>query len=124
MSDKKTILLVEDEDEISYVIEFMLKREGYTVTRAKDGKEALDLVKNINPPSLILLDIMLPFHDGFEILSTVRKMDIWKEVPVIMLSAKSMEGDVTRAIDQGADDYINKPFQPEELKSRIRRYIK
>lgn len=124
-SQKKLVLVVEDDQEISYLLTFILERQGYEVILAEDGNKALDIIKNVNgKPSLVLLDIMLPYHDGFELVSAIREKDGWERIPVIMLSAKSQENDITRALDLGADDYIVKPFQPMELIARLKRYLR
>lgn len=99
----------------------MFKREDYTVHVARDGREARDFIQNNPPPNIVLLDVMLPFVDGFTLVSVVREQPAWKITPVIMLTAKSQEHDIVRALDAGANDYILKPFQPAELLARVKR---
>ena len=124
MSDeKKTVFIVEDDENISFLLEFMLRREGYKVIIADDGKKAMDFVEREFPPSIVLLDIMLPHHDGYEIITGIRRKLSWKKVPVIMLTTKAREDDIVRALKSGANDYILKPFQPEELMARLNRFI-
>jgi DNA-binding response OmpR family regulator len=82
------------------------------------------MLEEIEPPQLILLDVMLPFIDGFELLEQIRSKPEWSEVPVIMLTSKGQEKNIVRALEGGADDYIVKPFQPEELVARVRRFVK
>ena len=116
-----TILIVEDDEVTSYMLEFLLQREGYTVTKANDGKEALKLIENSKPFDIVLLDIMIPYINGFELISHIRSQPAWGKTPVLMLSGKSQEKDIVKALDSGATDYIVKPFQPGEVLARIRK---
>lgn len=118
------LLLVEDDADIAYVVKFMLEREGFAVDVANDGREAEARLASGAPPALAVLDVMLPFVDGFQLLKKIRATEGWSAVPVIMLTAKSQEGDIVRALDAGASDYVVKPFQPEELLARVRRLIR
>lgn len=118
------LLVVEDDADISYVIRFMLEREGFAVELAHDGREAEARIAAGDPPALAVLDVMLPFVDGFQLLKKIRATAAWSAVPVIMLTAKSQEGDIVRALDAGASDYVVKPFQPEELLARVRRLVR
>ena len=117
------ILVVDDDKEIVGAIEIYLKNEGYNIIKAYNGKEALDIVDK-NDIHLILLDIMMPEKDGLETLEELRKT---KNIPVILLSAKSEDYDKIGGLNLGADDYITKPFNPLELiarvKSHLRRYV-
>lgn len=117
---KYQILVVEDQEEIRSIIEKYLDKEGFSVYLAKDGFEALNLFNN-NIIHLVLLDIMMPGIDGFEVLKEIRKIS---EVPVIMLTARQEEIDRIKGFDSGADDYVVKPFSVKELIMRIRRLIK
>ncbi len=116
-----TILIVEDDEVTLYMLEFLLQREGYTVTKANDGKEALKLIENSKPFDIVLLDIMIPYINGFELVSHIRSQPSWEKTPVLMLSGKSQEKDIIKALDSGATDYIVKPFQPGEVLARIRK---
>ena len=117
------ILVVDDDREIVGAIEIYLKKEGYKIIKAYNGNEALEKVKE-NEIHLIILDIMMPEKDGLETLEELRKD---KSIPVILLSAKSEDYDKIGGLNQGADDYITKPFNPLELiarvNSQIRRYV-
>lgn len=121
MSEK--ILIVDDDKEILNLVEFYLKNEGYNVLKASNGKEALALAEN-NDVHLIILDIMMPELDGMEVCRRVRMV---KNIPIIILSAKSSEIDKVIGLTTGADDYIVKPFSTVELiarvKAQLRRYI-
>lgn len=116
-----TILIVEDDEVTSYMLEFLLQREGYTVTKAMDGKEAYRLIDNSKPFDIVLLDIMVPYINGFELITHIRSLSDWEKTPVLMLSGKSQEKDIIKALDSGATDYIVKPFQPGEVLARIRK---
>ncbi len=122
LQQKPDLLVVEDDDNIAYMLQFLLEREGYHIQMARNGDEAKQLIETLPPPQLVLLDIMVPYFDGFHLLQLIRSRKAWDGTPVIMLTAKSMEGDIVRALDAGASDYIVKPFLPEELKARIRRW--
>ena len=118
MSLKKgTILVVEDEEKIARVLELELEYEGYKVTKVIDGLEALEAYRT-GSWDLILLDVMLPGLSGIELLRRIRKNDLL--TPVILLTAKSSVEDKVSCLDLGANDYITKPFQIEELLARIR----
>jgi len=121
---RKTVLVVEDDDQIAYLLRFILEREDFKVEVASDGRVAQDLIINGTPPALALLDVMLPFVDGYQLLAAIRAKQGWETVPVLMLTAKSQEKDIVRALDSGAADYMVKPFKPDELLSRVRRLVK
>lgn len=120
-NEQKLAFIAEDEEEMAYLIQFMLEREGYTVIHANDGQQASDLIQNSPPPLFALLDVMMPFKDGFQLLAEIRAKETWGHCPVIMLTAKGQGTDITRALDNGADDYIVKPFEPNELLARIKK---
>ncbi|NMR89528.1 response regulator, partial [Vibrio parahaemolyticus] len=109
------ILVVEDQKDISDIVTKYLEKEGYEVNCAYDGLSALDYIAN-ESFHLIILDIMLPFIDGFQILEEIRK---FSNTPVIMLTARELEVDRLKGFDLGADDYVVKPFSPRELVRRV-----
>jgi len=117
-------VVVEDDQIIVTLLEHLLSRRGFNVRIAVDGREATDLIDTLPPPALVLLDVMLPYLDGFELIKRIREHATWNQVPIIMLTAKSQEQNIVRALDQGANDYLIKPFRPEELLARIRRVTK
>lgn len=124
ISPPDVALVVEDDDQIAYLLRFILEREGYRVELANDGRAAMELIGRIEPPALVMLDVMLPHADGYQLLGAIRAQETWRDVPVLMLTAKSQEKDIVRALDSGADDYLVKPFKPEELRARIKRLVK
>jgi len=100
----------------------MLERVGYTVALAVDGRAAQAHIQSQPAPAVALLDVMLPYLDGMQLVALVRSQPGWQSVPVIMLTAKAQERDIARALAAGANDYVVKPFQPEELLARLRRW--
>jgi two-component system, OmpR family, alkaline phosphatase synthesis response regulator PhoP len=112
----KKILVVDDDVKIVELVKLYLAREGYTVLTAYDGLEALRIAREAHP-DLIVLDILLPGIDGLEVCRTLRAES---SVPIILLTAKTMEQDRITGLDLGADDYVSKPFSPKELAARVR----
>lgn len=119
-----TIMVVEDNEDVAYLLRFMLSREGFNVLTAEDGRQATALIVGEEPPDLVLLDIMIPYVNGFQLLEKIKNTAGWKDVPVVMLTSKSQEGDVVRALESGATDYIIKPFQADELLARVKSILK
>ena len=113
--------VVEDDDQIAYLLQFILRKEGYAVTVANAGRQAQKLFAESAPPALVTLDFMLPHANGLELLAVIRSTPGWEHVPVLMLTARSQEKDIARARESGATDYLVKPFKPEELRARVRR---
>ena len=124
MPAQGTALVAEDDEQLAYILRFILEREGFEVQAAPDGRTAKELISTLPPPAIIILDVMLPHVDGYELLAQVRAKGDWKTVPVIMLTARSQEQDIVRGLEAGANDYMVKPFKPEELRARIRRLLK
>ncbi|KGP75647.1 XRE family transcriptional regulator [Desulfosporosinus sp. Tol-M] len=117
----KRIMVVEDEEAIARLISYNLMKEGFEVLTSGDGLEALEKIRT-EKPDLIILDIMLPGMDGYDICRLIRKEDI--SVPVIMLSARNEELDKVLGLELGGDDYITKPFSPRELIARVRALLR
>jgi DNA-binding response OmpR family regulator len=115
----KTILVAEDQQTISNLIEFKLKNSGYNVIIAQDGLSALEKAKALHP-DLILLDLMMPLMTGFEVLAALKKDETTKNIPVLILTAQTREDEVLKGFELGADDYIIKPFSPNEVIARIK----
>jgi DNA-binding response OmpR family regulator len=121
---KTPILVVEDEKDIQTILEFMLSREGYDVIIAENGKVAKSIVDEREPVGLILMDIMLPYFNGYELITHIRSKEKWKSVPIIMLTSRPNEKDIVAALELGANDYVTKPFNTTELMARIKRNLK
>jgi len=117
----KTVLIVDDEKAIVDILSFNLKKEGFDVIVAYDGETALTQYA-LKRPDLILLDVMLPMLDGFEVCRSIRRGD--KTTPIIMLTAREEETDKVLGLDLGADDYITKPFSVRELQARVKANIR
>ncbi len=114
---KSKILLVDDEKDIVEFLEYSLKQEGFDVITAYDGSEALQKVSEI--PDLIILDIMMPNIDGYEVCRRIRENSNYKDIPVIFLTAKGAEADEIRGLELGASDFIKKPISPKKLIARV-----
>jgi DNA-binding response OmpR family regulator len=119
-SEKRSILVVDDEPVNLKVLKNHLEREGYLVTLANDGQEALDLLENGNHFHLVLLDVMMPRISGYEVCQKIRERKLMTELPVIMVTAKNQVNDLVEGFGIGANDYIVKPFSKDELLARVR----
>lgn len=116
-------LVVEDNEHIAYMLRFMLERAGYEVILAQNGRDAQAMIRDNAPVDVILLDLMLPYISGYQLIAEVRENRDWRYVPIVVLSGKVLEDDIVRALDLGANDYVTKPFRPEELLARLRRVV-
>jgi two-component system alkaline phosphatase synthesis response regulator PhoP len=114
-----TILVADDEEDVRDLVSYRLTRSGYHVIGAGDGEEALRLASE-HAPDLMVLDVMMPRLDGYELTRRVRAEESLRSIPVILLTARSQESDVGRGFEVGADDYLKKPFNPDELVARVR----
>ena len=119
---KGKILVVDDEIYIVHILDFSLGMEGYEVITALDGEQALDRMK-AEKPDLVVLDIMMPKLDGYEVCKSIKSNPATKQTPVILLSAKGRNVDQKLGFDVGADDYITKPFSPRKLVERINQLL-
>jgi len=118
---RKKIVLAEDNSTLSLLLKFRLEKEGYELFIAVDGKEAVILIEEHNP-DLVITDIMMPFISGLEVISHVRnKLEL--EVPIIVFSSAGQEEMVLKAFDLGANDFMGKPFSPNELVIRVKRLL-
>ena len=120
MKDFQTILLVDDDPGIRQVVQLYLEKEGFQVQTADRGDDALEAFRR-NPPDLVLLDVMIPGVDGWQVLKTMRKSS---GIPVIMLTAKDETFDKVLGLELGADDYITKPFDGKELAARVKAVLR
>ncbi len=116
-------LVVEDNEHVCYMLEFILERAGYDVNAVHNGRDAQAAIENLEPVDVIVLDLMLPYISGYQLITEIRDNPDWQHVPIVVLSGKVMEHDIVKALDLGANDYITKPFRPEELLARLRRIV-
>lgn len=118
----KSILVVEDEPNIVLSLQFLMKKAGFEVRVANDGEEALSLVQD-RAPDLILLDVMIPKRDGFDVCQTIRANPEWQDVYIILLTAKGREVDREKGIALGANDYVTKPFSTRDLTEKVKQIL-
>jgi len=118
----KKILVADDEPNIVISLEYLLKREGYSVQVARDGKEALDVIAR-ERPDLVLLDVMMPIKTGFEVCQAVRANEGLQGTKILMLTAKGRDTDVAKGTALGADDYMTKPFSTRELVEKVAKLL-
>jgi len=119
----KKILIIEDDKDIVEMIKYNLKKEKYTVASSITGKQGFSSAKK-DRPDMILLDLMLPDIDGFEVCKLLKNNELTGRIPIIMLTAKSREADKVAGLELGADDYLTKPFSPRELSARIKAVLR
>ena len=118
----RTVLVVEDEPNIVESLSFLMKKAGFVVRVARDGNTALRTIES-EIPDLVLLDIMMPRRDGYEVCRAIRANPDWQDVRIIMLSAKGREIDRRKGLELGADDYITKPFSTREIVARVQEIL-
>ena len=116
------ILIVDDEPNIVISLEFLMQQSGYEVAIARDGEEALAQMAAFQP-DLVLLDVMLPLRNGFEVCQKIRENSLWNRVKVVMLSAKGREIEVSKGLTLGADAYITKQFSTKDLIAQVQRLL-
>jgi DNA-binding response OmpR family regulator len=114
-------LVVEDDNSISHLLVFMLERQGFKVHLCEDGRAAQKYIEANTPPDIVILDVSLPFVDGFSLIRIIRDRSAWATTPIIMLTAQAQRQDVAKALRAGANDYLLKPFHPAELLSRVQK---
>ena len=112
---RPTVLVCDDEPHIVRLIQVNLERMGYDVVTAPDGREAIRILKTLRP-ALVMLDVMMPYVDGYEVLRVIRKNPETAKLQVVMLTVRAQEGDAAKAYENGADGYLTKPFNPEDLR--------
>lgn len=124
LNQESPVWIVDDDVLIARLLSHWLMQRGFEVEIIKNGRDALENMATSKPPRLVLLDVMMPFVDGFEVLTQLRARKSWKKVPVIMLTSKSNETSIVQAFEAGADDYVTKPFKLPELMVRMNRLLK
>jgi len=113
------ILIVDDEPNIVISLEYLMQREGFEVSVARDGPQAIEAIER-NPPDLVLLDVMMPGKTGFEVCQHVRAIERLRNVVIVMLTAKGRETDVAKGLALGANAYVTKPFSTRDLVAQVR----
>jgi DNA-binding response OmpR family regulator len=121
--ERKKILVVDDEVDLVKTVQFSLEAEGYKVLVSYNGEDALNQSRKENP-DLILLDVMLPKLDGYKVCRLLKFDDRYKHIPILMLTAKTQQKDRSLGMETGADEYITKPFDMEELMEKVKVYLK
>jgi two-component system phosphate regulon response regulator PhoB len=123
MKQAPLVLVVEDEAALVTLLRYNLEREGFRVSEARDGEEAMLQIAE-QMPDLVVLDWMLPLMSGIEVCRQLRRLPETRRLPIVMLTARGEEGDKLRGLDAGADDYVTKPFSPSELIARLRAVLR
>jgi len=118
----RSILIADDEPNILISLEYLMKREGYTVSVARDGEEAIAAILR-DRPALVLLDVMMPKKSGFEVCQEVRANDAVKDTLILMLTAKGRDTDIAKGLGSGADAYVTKPFSTRDLVQKVRQML-
>lgn len=117
-----SVLVADDEPNIVLSLEFLMKQAGFDVRVARDGEEALEAVE-ADTPDLILLDVMMPKRDGYDVCQTLRANDAWRDIRIIMLTAKGRDVEREKGLALGADDYITKPFSTRDVMDRVQQFL-
>ena len=118
----QSILIADDEPNIVISLEFLMKKANYDVRVARDGQEALRAIEE-RVPDLVLLDVMMPKLDGFSVCQTIRDNPDWKDVKIVILTARGRDIEREKGLALGADDYITKPFSTRDVVERVRQYL-
>jgi len=119
----RTILCVEDEQDTGDLLQTILEHEGFTIVRARDGRQAICLIETMLPPALILLDVVVPYVNGFELLGGLRRNPDWQHVPIIMVSADHYQPDIERALAEGANAYVVKSAGFQDLVQAVNQLL-
>jgi DNA-binding response OmpR family regulator len=122
MSERQTIMIVDDDAFVRRPLEFILKAEGFHAVLASDGEECLRLVA-VDRPDLIFLDVMMPGRDGFGVCHALKSDPEYSDIPIILLSARGQETDEARGLAMGAEEFMTKPYSPSELIRRVRQIL-
>jgi DNA-binding response OmpR family regulator len=120
---KDVVLLIEDEQDTADLIRLHLEKSGMSVVHARDGRQAVNIMEDILPPRAVLLDLVVPYLNGFELLKIIRAKAGWEQVPVMVVSGDSYAEDITRMLREGANDYIVKSWGVGEIDHRLRQML-
>ena len=119
----QSVLVAEDERNIAISLRFLMQQAGLEVRIAQDGPSALDMIEE-RIPDVMLLDLMMPGYDGFEVLKRLREKPAWRKLPVLVISARGREIDRQKAFDLGAEDFVTKPYSTRDLVSRVKKFLR
>jgi DNA-binding response OmpR family regulator len=119
VTDKPTVLIAEDEETIVESLAFLMEKEGFTVSIATNGQSAIDIISR-DIPDMILLDVMMPGRDGFDVARSVRENTTTKHIPIMMLTARTREIDRRKGLELGVDDFVTKPFSTRDVVARVK----
>ena len=122
MTDTRQILVVDDDPVNARFIASLLRENDYDVLVAEDGEQALELVRN-HELAMVVCDLVMPYRDGYSVLRAIRRDEKFHDLPVLLLSMRDREEDIVRGLEEGADDYVIKPFNARELMARIRKIL-
>lgn len=120
---RERVLIVEDNEHASFLLKSLLERAGFEVVVSPDGRDAIAKLSSLTPVDAVVLDLMLPYVSGYQVLIEARKNLSWRAVPIVVVTGRTLEMDAVRALETGANDFVRKPFRPDELVARIRRAI-
>ena len=123
MNERPKVLIAEDEETIVESLSFLMEKEGYDVSVATDGRTAISMIAR-DIPDMVLLDVMMPVCDGFEVVRAVRGDSNTRQVPIMMLTAKTREVDRRKGLELGVDDFVTKPFSTRDVVSRVKALLK
>lgn len=121
--NKSVVLLIEDEEDTAALMTLHLEQSGLSVVQARDGRQAVDIMEDIAPPSVVLLDVVVPYLNGFELLNIIRTKPGWEQVPVMVVSGDSDKGDMARMLREGAHDYIVKSWGVGVMHHRLQQLL-
>ena len=119
MTDKPTVLIAEDEETIVESLAFLMEKEGFNVRIATNGQSAIDMISQYRP-DMVLLDVMMPGRDGFDVARTVRANSRTQHIPIMMLTARTREIDRRKGLELGVDDFVTKPFSTRDVVARVK----
>jgi len=123
MDEKKTILVIDDMNQIRSILRFSLEKRGYNVLVANSGQRGLDIASSGTPPDLIILDVMMPKMDGYEVIRRLKEADCTRHIPIIFLTAKAQKQDVLKGMEAGANDYVVKPFIFDDINRKVEKFL-